>query len=851
MWRNYLTVGIRALIKSRTYAFINIFGLATGLAACLMLLVYVDYERGHDEWLPNSENLYQLQTYYSATEGSEALETQMSAYVAGTSLQSSFPQIARRVYMRASAPTVVRDGQALNVENARMVDGPFFDMFRIPMLHGDPRTALRDSGNVALSRSEAQRIFGAENPVGRTLTLIDDAGEAADHRVTGVFEDLPKNSHMRISMLVRFDRSSLPVSEEFFTSFGWQNGWVYLELRPGATAEAIHAGMPAWERRAIPDEGAEGARSNFGDQQDYRLVNVADVHLGRAQEGSMAPGNDARTIATFSIVALIILAMACFNFTNLATARAGQRAREVALRKVLGANRKQLISQFLGESTILAIVSMLTALALVELLLPSLARFLDADLAIRYFGAGGILLPVVALVVLVGAVGGLYPALYLSRFRPAEVLKANQSAAEPGSSGRLRNALVVAQFAASIALIICTSVVYAQTLFAREADPGFERSGLLQVSNLDADQIADQREALVDEVRRIPGVTAAVRTGIGINTPNTITTTLIVPGRTEQVEISSYAVGADFFRTMGVDTVAGRTFDAARPADDVTVDPERREESLRAIVARGVNVVINELAARRLGFADPRQAVGRQQFDALPVRRIWPDPGDDRRRGRGFTLPHGAQRDRADRVQDEPRLGRLDGRALRECEPHGRARPHRAGLAPVRGRRAVPGRVQRGDRGRALRCRRGAGQDLRRLRGARRGDRGARPVRARRLHRRAEDARDRHQEGVRRAVPRHRQPARLAVLEAGDRRQSDRLAGRLVGNARLAQHVRRAHRPRADAVPARRARRARDRDRHHRRPCAEGGARQSDPRPSLRIGPNRALPRWQGPPRSC
>jgi putative ABC transport system permease protein len=612
MWRNYLTVGIRALMRSRTYAFINIFGLATGLAACLMLLVYVDYERGYDDWLPNSENIYQLQTYYAASEGSEALETQMSAFVAGTSIEASFPQIARRLYMRASAPTVLRRGEALNVDNARMVDGPFFDMFRIPMVHGDPRTALRDAGNVVLSRSEARRIFGTENAVGQTLTLVDDEGQAADHRVTGVFEDLPRDSHMRISLLVRFDRGSLPVSEEFFTSYGWQNGWVYFELRPGADPETIHAGMPAWERRAIPDEGAEGARSNFGDQQDYRLVNVGDVHLGRAQQGSMAPGNDARTIATFSIVALIILAMACFNFTNLATARAGKRAREVALRKVLGANRRQLIAQFLGESTILAVVSMMIALALVELLLPSLARFLDAGLSIRYFGADGILIPVAALVIIVGAVGGLYPALYLSRFRPAEVLKANQSAPEPGSSGRLRNLLVVAQFAASIALIVCTAVVYAQTAFAREADPGFDRSGLIQVSNLDADQIGDQREALVDEVRRVPGVTAAVRTGIGVNTPNTITTTLIVPGRGDQVEIGSYAVGADFFRTLGVDLIAGRTFDAARPADDATVDPERREESIRGIVARGVNVVVNELAARRLGFRDPRQAVGRQ-----------------------------------------------------------------------------------------------------------------------------------------------------------------------------------------------------------------------------------------------
>ena len=611
MWRNYFLVGLRALTRSRVYAFINLFGLATGLAACLMLLLYVRYERGYDEWLLNAENLYQLQTYYVADARGPGMRTQMSAYVAGSSLQASFPQIERRVHVRASAPTVVRGGEAFNVENARMVDGPFFDMFRLPMLHGDPATALAQAGSVALSRAQAVRIFGTENAVGQTLSLIGEDGQPRDHRVTAVFEDLPRNSHMRLSMLVRYDAASSDFSREFFTSFGWQNGWTYLQLRPGATPEDIHAGMPAWERRAIPDEGAGATRSNFGDQQDYRLVNVADVHLGVAQEGDMSPGNDMRTIATFSIVALIILAMACVNFTNLATARASRRAREVGLRKALGARRRQLVTQFLGESMILAAISMLIALALVELLLPSLSRFLDADIQLSYFGADGVLLPMLGLVLAVGAVGGFYPAIYLSRFRPAEVLKANRSGGEPAGTGRLRNILVVGQFAASIALIVCTSVVYAQTLFAREADPGFNRGGLIQISNMDADQLAGDRDALAAEVRRIPGVTGVSRTGIGVNTPNTITNDVVPPNGGEPVEISSYAVDAQFVPTMGIQLVAGRNFDPNRPGDEATVDPERREDSIREIVARGVNVVINELAARQLGFQDPRQAVGR------------------------------------------------------------------------------------------------------------------------------------------------------------------------------------------------------------------------------------------------
>jgi putative ABC transport system permease protein len=612
MLRNYFLVGVRTLIRSRGYAFINIFGLATGLAACLLLLLYVRYEHSYDEWLPNAENLYQLQTYYKADERGPGLESQMSAYVAGTSLQASFPQIERRIHIRASAPTIMRNGEAFNVEDARMVDGPFFDMFRIPMLHGDPATALAQAGSVALSRTQAVRIFGTNNAVGRTLSLIGEDGRPRDHRVTAVFQDLPRNSHMRLSMLVRYDASGSEFPREFFTSWGWQNGWVYLQLRPGARPEDIHAAMPAWERRAIPDEGAGPTRSNFGDQLDFRMVNVTDVHLGRAQEGEMSPGNDLRTIATFSIVALIILAMACVNFTNLATARASRRAREVGLRKALGARRRQLVTQFLGESVLLAAFSMLLALALVELLLPSLSSFLDADLSVSYFGPDGILLPMLGLVLIVGAVGGFYPALYLSRFSPAEVLKANKSAGEPSGTGRVRNTLVVAQFAAAIALIVCTSVVYAQTRFARQADPGFRRDGLIQISNLDADQLAGEREALAAEIRRIPGVTAASHTGIGINTPNTITNDILPPGSARPVEISSYAVGAEFFQAMGVELLAGRFFDPNRPGDDATIDPERREESIRAIVARGVNIVVNERAARQLGFQDPRLAVGRQ-----------------------------------------------------------------------------------------------------------------------------------------------------------------------------------------------------------------------------------------------
>ncbi|MFD2430673.1 FtsX-like permease family protein [Sphingobium scionense] len=262
---------------------------------------------------------------------------------------------------------------------------------------------------------------------------------------------------------------------------------------------------------------------------DFTLVNVRDVHLGKAQNGSMTPGNDRGSIITFAIVALLILGMACVNFVNLATARASQRAREVALRKVLGANRRQLVLQFIGESILVSAVAMLVALALTELLLPLVSRFLDADLALHYFGSGGLILPIIGLVLLVGVAGGAYPAFYLSRFQPARVLKANKSTADAEGSGRLRSALVVAQFAVSIGLIICTAVVYAQTLYARNSDPGYKREGLIQISGISRRQLDPVLDTMVREIEKVDGVTSVYRTNIGISTTNNTNSGILVP----------------------------------------------------------------------------------------------------------------------------------------------------------------------------------------------------------------------------------------------------------------------------------------------------------------------------------
>jgi putative ABC transport system permease protein len=612
MWRNYLTVGIRALTKNKTYAFINIFGLALGLAACLMILLYVRYETSYDKWLPNAENIYQLQTHYRDQQTGEEMKLQMASFVSGTAIKKDFPQVEKMVYASGGGFTVIRNGEAIAVENGSQVSGPFFDVVPLPLVKGDPRTALANVGSVALSETQARKLYGAADPVGQTLTVML-RGKAVDHRVTAVFRDLPKNSHMRFNMLVRYDPVTYNAEQpDFLTQWGWQSGWYYLALRPGADPETIHQGLPAWEKRNIPTENFGDRTYNAGEEQDYRLVNARDVHLAEAQNGAAVPGNDRRTILTFGIVAALILGMACVNFTNLATARASQRAREVALRKVLGANRKQLILQFLGESMLVATLAMVVALAMVELLLPYFSRFLDADLAMNYWGSGGVLLPILGLVLLVGAAGGIYPAFYLSRFQPAQVLKANQSAAEASGTGRLRSILVIAQFAVSIGLIICTAIVYTQTVYARTVDPGYKRDGLIQVEGIGRRQLIPLGDTLVREVERIDGVVSVGRTNIGVATGNSSSTGVQVPGLAEPVTIGTYTIDYDFLATMGIRMLAGRGFDESRPADDATTPFPEDPEAERVLVARGINLVVNELAAKRMGFASPQAAIGKQ-----------------------------------------------------------------------------------------------------------------------------------------------------------------------------------------------------------------------------------------------
>ena len=279
MWRNYWTVAVRALAKSKTYSIINIAGLAIGMAACIMILLYIRYEQSYDRWLPDHENTYQFQAWYPTPDDGEPFFLQMSAYVTKERIKKDFPQIENAVYILGSEPVFLKDGQASRTEDYKLADDDFLKVVNLPLVSG---TTLNAAQTAVVTEQEAMRRYGTVDVVGRVLTVISK-GVKRDFKITGVLKDLPKNSHMKINAILRLDFNAFFAEEpQFLTCWGCQSGWVYLKTKPGVDIRQLEAQLPAWEKRNIPDEDNGGVHFNQGDDQDWHFVNVVDIHLGKA-----------------------------------------------------------------------------------------------------------------------------------------------------------------------------------------------------------------------------------------------------------------------------------------------------------------------------------------------------------------------------------------------------------------------------------------------------------------------------------------------------------------------------------------------------------------------------------------
>jgi len=586
------------MVGNRLHALINIAGLAIGVAAAVLIFLYVRYEGSYDRWLPDSDRIYQLQTRIKVM-GPDPVDNALAPRAALAALASEFPQIEEIIAV-TDRIAVTRVGNEPRNARLALVDAGFFELFDLPFVRGDRRRALHDMSSLVLTESEARRYFGDADPIGRTIEAQAE-GRVRTLRVAGVIADLPANTHLNLGLIARFN----PAEGDSTAAGNWGaiDSFVYARLRRGTDIEDVNARMAAFERRHL------GA---MNDAFDYRFAPVLGIHLAPPLQGAMKPGGDPLAVRAFSIIGGLILLIAAFNFTNLATAQASRRAREVGLRKALGAKRRQLIAQFMVESMLFAGVGTLLGLGIVELLLPFFNALLGVELSLAYLGSGGIVLPALALTLLMAAISGFYPAVYLAHFQPASVLKAT---AMPGGSGsgRLRNALVIGQFAIAIGLIICAAIVYAQTRFAREAEPGFRPRGLLVVENLWMPEIRPAAQALRDRIAALPGVSDASLAGGSPTGDRRVVSAARRPGATRSENVDSVSIDYGWFATMGMPVVAGRSLSQAIRGD--TLPPaaslaSRTPDSTPS--GASFNALLNVTATGRLGFRNPETAIGQE-----------------------------------------------------------------------------------------------------------------------------------------------------------------------------------------------------------------------------------------------
>jgi len=606
MLKNYITVALRNLARNRLYTAINIFGLAVGLASCILILLYVRHETSYDDGLPNAARVFQVHSRFEVP-GREPFVAGQAPGPAMDALLKDFSEIEAAVRLTMQRPVITRGADVFR-EDVVFADPSLFKVLDFPLISGDKETALSSVSNILLSESMAQKYFGsAASALGQTLPLhITNINLKRDYRVVGVFKEMPTNTNFNIQMIAPInapDWKDQPWRLESWTSV---NTSLYLKLKPGADAGAIAKALPAFEERNVPSITFGGQDLSVAQFLTMGLLNVKDVHLHGERSSVERPPGDVRAITAFTIVAAMILLIACINFTNLATARASQRAREVALRKVLGARRSQLVFQFLSESLLLSGIAFLLALVFVYAALPVYNAVLQRELGLNLL-AGDMLVPTMAvLIVFVGFAAGLYPALYLSGFRPARILKANKSAAAEGS-GRLRSGLVIVQFAISIGLLICTTVIYAQTVFARNMDPGFDRTGLLIVRAPYGDEYKALRSTIAAEAARMQGVTGVTLSSALPTDTDSNNNIFEIPGKPSPspILISDRTVDFNYFDVYKIPLLAGRTFEEGRGGDDYTGSDDDK-------AARGGNIIINEAALGELGLGSPQEAIGKE-----------------------------------------------------------------------------------------------------------------------------------------------------------------------------------------------------------------------------------------------
>ncbi len=595
MIKNYFKIAWRTLSKHKGYTTINIIGLTLGLACFLMIGLYVQDELSYDKYHKNIDNIYRVVHGYAEDVNSKnAANLKEHDYryqvwgnaPVGAALKSDFPEIKAVVQFSGRSTVLLKNGeQVFQEENIFFADSNVLSVFSWPLLAGNPQTALIDPYSAVITEKTAKKYFGNENPIGKTLEGGSSGGRGDEgvYKVTGVLKDIPANSHFTFDALMSMG-SFRKSRADVFDQWGYVDFYTYFLTEPHVDIKKLTAKIPSFL-----------ARHNATENGRYTIAfeSLKDAYLHSSADRQPGTTGNLSSIYLFTVIGLFILCIACVNFMNLTTARSMERAKEVGIRKVAGANKKELISQFFSESVLLVFISAIVALLLVILLIPTMQVFTGKGFQLSSILNTNTLVIYGAAVLLTGLLAGIYPAIVLSNFKPITVLKGAFTTSTKGVN--LRKGLVVLQFSLSISLIVGTVVVFRQLNFMQNKSMGFNKDQMLLLDfNHDYD-VAIKTEAIKHSFLQVPGVVsvAASRSVPGTYFPDGGTKIQSLNGGSIEEAPALFEVDIDFIKHFGLKMVAGRAYSRDFPADTAK------------------SLVINETAAKLFGYNDPQQIIGK------------------------------------------------------------------------------------------------------------------------------------------------------------------------------------------------------------------------------------------------
>ncbi|WP_020401339.1 ABC transporter permease [Kordiimonas gwangyangensis] len=601
MFRNYMMTALRNLLRYRQYTLINIFGLAVGLAACLLILLYVNFELSYDRWIPENERVMRFETRMYDRGGNFTYNSDRIPPVTALIFAEQFPEIELYSRFLNQSVAVALDGKAFE-QRVTIADPDVFELMGIKLIEGDAATALSSPDSLVLQESDAKRLFGDSPALGQ-IVRIDGTFPM---KITGVMPDWPVASDLRVGALAPF--SGPIVDYQPWVRHEWGSFWgpTYVRLAEGTDPEVLAADVNEFARRVGPaDRYQERIDKGIQPSYEFHLTRAIDAHL----QGDISGGDGRASIVRLwaaGIVALLILSIAAVNVANLGTMLAIKRVREVAIRKALGASGRQLVVQLLAESVALTLVAMMIGIALAELMLPMFGQLMDRALTSDLIYTSPMLAGLLGGAVIVGCICGLYPALVAARFRPVDYL----SGMKPTLGVWLRNSLVILQFAATIGLLVTCIVVFMQAQFARTLDKGFQSEQLVAISGISKPMILEREAALREALARVPGV-EAVAASHDMPDENQYTNNSGIRTDTGvEKSLRRVAVSEELLPLMGAKLLAGRLFSKDRSADSGV------EENALA----SASVILNEKAIKDLGFERPEDAIGHEIYSPGDVR---------------------------------------------------------------------------------------------------------------------------------------------------------------------------------------------------------------------------------------